>query len=151
LRLCAQSDFGYVAQPLLRFRTREEGHYLSGRDLESCLCLGRIHRDNWYLLHPRRGLRSRWDSMLYEKAKFLDVAMMRAGRRLRKERWGEKEQSFCRSYLSPLSCLLLKGVGMLPLGLVLRFREAYRFYRHRRTRVNKKNPECRQALEKVSE
>jgi len=135
LRLCAKSDFGYVAQPLLKFRTREASHYLENRYWESRLCLNKIHRDNWHLLHPHFSLVSRWDSLLYEKSKFVEIAMWRCGRMLRGDFWSKGDVVFSQSYISLLSRGLLNVIGMLPLGLVAKLRDVFKIYHKRHTRI----------------
>ncbi len=135
LRLCATSDFGYVPLSLLKFRTREEDHHLTNRHWESRLCLNQIHQDNWHLLHPHSSLASWWDSLKYEKSKFLDLSMWRAGRILRDDYWTEDDVKLTHSYLSALSRGILNVIGMLPLGLIAKFRDMFRTYHHRRTRI----------------
>lgn len=135
LRLCATSDFGYVPHSLLKFRIREADHHLTNRHWESCLCLNRIHRDNWYLLHPHSSLESWWDSLKYEKSKLFDIAMWRAGRILRDDCWTEEDNNLTQSYISPLSRVVLRVIGMLPLGLLAKFRDVFKIYNNRRTRI----------------
>jgi glycosyltransferase involved in cell wall biosynthesis len=139
LRLSALSDFGYVARPLLKFRMRESDHYLINRHWESFLCLDRIHKDDWHLLHPRSGLKSWVDWLSYEKAKLKSVAMVRAGRRLRYERWTEEDDRFSQVCLSRISTLALKLVDLIPLWLVLGLRTLYRIYRKEVTRIDRKS------------
>ncbi len=137
LRLSAKSDFGYVARPLLKFRTREMDHYLVNRHWESYLCLDRIHRDNWQLLHPNPTLKSGWDRILYEKSKLLNMAMFRTSRILRGETWSQKDDRFAQSFLSPLCRLILSAVGYLPHQWCHTFRAIYRFYHNRRTKPDR--------------
>jgi len=135
LRLAARSDFGYVKQELLRFRTRESDHFLTDRFWETYICLEQIHRDNWKLIHPYHGLASRKDLLLYEMNKLKTVAAMRAGRILRGGSWTEEDIKFTQFYISPLSRSILNAIGMLPLGLLAKFREVFRTYHHRRTSI----------------
>lgn len=123
LRLCAKSDFGFVDQPLLKFRTREAGHHLENRHWESSLCLNKIRRDNWHLLHPHFSFMSLWDSLLYEKSKFVQIAKWRGGRMLRADSWSKEDVVSSKSYLSFLSRCMLSVVGILPLWLVAKLRE----------------------------
>lgn len=139
LRLSARSDFGYIAQPLLKMRERETEHYLTHRQWESYLCLDRVHRDNWHLLHPHRSPRSVWDRLIYEKGKFWEMARFRANRAWCKTEWTEMDDSFARSYLSRPSCLILRGIGLLPLQVISLFRDAYLMYLRRRTHLDSKN------------
>lgn len=149
LRLSAKSDFGYVAKPLMKFRMRETDHYLTDRHWESYLCLDRIHRDNWWLLYPRLGLRSRRDWLLYEKSKLWRMAIFRTSRILRNERWIEEDDRLCKSYLSPLSRLILKFIGMLPIGLIYQLRDAYRFYHYNRTKFGKGTAKTAKEVERA--
>lgn len=135
LRLCAKSDFGYVARPLFKFRSREAGHFLENRYRESCLCLDRIRRDNWRLLHPNLSLSSIWDAFLYEKEKFVETAMWRGGRMLRNDAWTEEDSAFTKTYLSFLSRAGVNALGLLPLGIVSRVRDIFKMHHNNRTRI----------------
>jgi len=77
LRLAARSDFAYAGAPLLKFRQRESDHYLADRFWETYLCIDRIHRDNWHLLHRGPSVAALWDSLRHEFAKFRAAAGMR--------------------------------------------------------------------------
>lgn len=136
IRLAAKSDFGYIAQPLLKFRTREADHFLANRFWESFLFLDRIHRDNWHLLHARPGLASQWDWLLYEKDKLWTAATMRAGRMLRNEPWTEEDDKSAQAYLSPLARLILNSIGVLPLWVISMVRYLHFIYHHNRTKLD---------------
>ena len=125
MRLAAKADFGYVAKPLLRFRMREADHFLSDRHWESSLMVDRIHKENWHLLYPAGGLWSRWDRMRYEKAKTWNAALARGGKMLRNEPWTEEDERSARSYLSPMGCIVLDGVGRVPAWIAARLRSLY--------------------------
>jgi glycosyltransferase involved in cell wall biosynthesis len=135
IRLAAKTDFGYVARPLLKFRTRESGHYLSDRFWESALVLDRIHRENWRLLYPDGGVRSRWDRMRYEKAKVWTAVLVRGGKMLRNDPWTEEDERSSRAYLSPIGRFLLDGAGRVPLRLAVRLRNVYAARHRARTRT----------------
>lgn len=135
LRLSAKADFGYASKPLLKFRLREKEHYLANRHWESLLCLNRIHRDNWHLLHSNSVFKSGWNLLLYEKSKLWNTVVLRLGRIIRNERWTEEDQKFSGFYLSSFSRLLLKIAGILPLGLAVKLRDFYKIYHQKRTGI----------------
>ena len=137
LRLSARADFGYVAKPLLRFRTREAEHHLHGRDWESALCLDRIHREHWPLLHPHPTWQSGLDWVLYDLAKLRRAVMWRGGRKLRGEPWGPDDQRSTLLYLSGPSRIVLSLVGLIPPWLAAGFQKAWRWHMltHRQQRV----------------
>jgi len=135
LRLAAKTDFGYVARPLLKFRMRESGHYLSDRHWESALMLDRIHKENWHLLYPAGGLCSRWDRMRYEKAKIWTIALIRGGKMLRNEPWMDEDEQFVRAYLSPVGRIILDGVGRVPSWLAAFLRDTYAARHRNKTRI----------------
>lgn len=135
LRLAAKSDFGYVAKPLLKFRTRESGHFLSDRHWESALMVDRIHEENWHLLYPVGGIRLRWDRIRYEKAKIWATALVRGGKMLRNELWTEEDERFARTYLSPIGRIVLDGVGRVPTWLASLLRNFYSARHRSKTRI----------------
>jgi glycosyltransferase involved in cell wall biosynthesis len=137
LRLASKTCFGYVCKPLLKLRIREADHFLTDRFWESSLVLDRIYRENWHLLYPRPGLRSRWDGFLFETAKMWTAARMRAGRMLRGEPWTEEDDWSARAYLSPVGCFVLDGVGKVPLWLAARVRDACAARHRARTRTDR--------------
>jgi hypothetical protein len=61
--------------------------------------------------------------------------MWRAGRILRDDCWTEEDINLSQSYISPLSRGVLKVIGMLPLELIAKFRDVFKTYHHRRTRI----------------
>lgn len=128
LRLAARADVGYVAHALLRFRTRETDHQLNGRDWESALCLDRIRREHWALLHSKPSWRSRWDWLLYEIAKLRRTAMWRGGRMLRGEAWTPEDRRCAEKYLSKPSRAVLAAIGMLPTWAAAACRKAWRWH-----------------------
>lgn len=135
-RLAARCDFGYVAKPLLRFRTREDGHFLAHRFWESVLCLDRIHRDNWHLLHPRDGLTSKFDRLLFEKSKLRSIATMRAGKMLRNDLWTKEDGESAYTSLSFFGRVILNCVNILPLRAVSGLRSLYLKSLRARTKLN---------------
>jgi len=135
LRLAAKSDFGYVAKPLLKFRTRESGHYLSDRHWESTLMLDRVHKENWHLLYPVGGLCSRWDRIRYEKAKIWTTALVRGGKMLRNEPWTEEDERSARAYILPVGRIVLDAVGGVPIWLAALLRNSYAARHRSKTRI----------------
>ncbi len=135
LRLAASSDFGYVNKELLRFRAREPDHFLTDRFWETYMCLDRIHRDNWKLLHPYPSFASRKDALLYEIEKLQTIAAMRAGRLLRNGDWRKEDIEFTNSYLSLLSSSVLKVIELLPMELIAKIRDLFRSYHLKRTKI----------------
>ena len=132
LQLASRFDFGYVAEPLLRWRLREDTHYLNDRVWQSLLCMHRIHRDAWPLLHADpTAAASRRDWMRYEAAKLREVAGIRAGRALRELPWQEPDREAVAEYLASPGRWLVEAIGWLPLGLLHRARTAYRRHRQR--------------------
>ena len=89
------------------------------------LVLDRIHRDNWRLLYPNGGLRSRLDRVRYEKSKIWTAMLMRGGKMLRNEPWTEDDDRSARAYLSPVGCFLLDVAGKVPVRLAARVRDVY--------------------------
>lgn len=135
-RLAAKSDFGYVAKPLLQFRTRESDHVLTDRFWESALCVDRIHRDNWQLLHPRPSFRSWRDGVLYELSKLKTVTGMRAGKLLRGEDWTVADRDNARHYLLAPSQWLLVAMGLAPVPVWTIVRRRWHSIQQRRLSVN---------------
>lgn len=133
LRLASRSDFGYVARPLLRFRTREAGHHLSGREWESLLCLSGLHDDNWHLLHPGGGVRLRRDRALYELGKLREVAVLRATKRKRGQPWTSEDEACVKRILTAAGRAGLHALDLVPSPL-LRALRALRHWVHRRRR-----------------
>lgn len=122
-RLLAISDFGYVNEPLLKFRAREEGHTLAELFWKSSLCVDQLHRENWKLAHPRQGFSSAFDRLVYEGAKFVNAAGTRLGRRRRGTPWTREDRRSCRQYLWLPSALAVEVAGWLPVSLIDRIRE----------------------------
>jgi glycosyltransferase involved in cell wall biosynthesis len=117
MKLASVADFGYVAEPLLKFRTREADHPLADQIWESLLCVDQIHQDNWRLLHPRRGLAAARDALQYEFAKLYRVAQYRVSRIVQNRRpWDEKDRENTARYLSSPSRALVAAVGAVPTG-----------------------------------
>lgn len=139
LRLAATSDFGYVAKPLLRFRQREAGHYLSERFWESMLCLDRIHRDNWPLLHAQKGVSAVLDGVKYETAKFKTVGGMRLGKLLRNETWTQTDRDNFRQYARLPSRLMLRLVTLIPSPIWEMVRSRYATFRSEQGAVQDKS------------
>jgi glycosyltransferase involved in cell wall biosynthesis len=131
LRLASRSDFGYVAKPLLQWRLREDDHYLNERVWQSLLCVERIHRDAWPMLHGDWNAAARWDWCLYELQKLRQVVGIRAGRILRELPWQDEDRNAVADYLAPPGRWTVAAMGLLPLGLLHRARSIYRRHRAR--------------------
>lgn len=137
MRMSSKWDLGYIRRPLLRMRVRETDHYLADRMWESCLCLDRIHKDTWGLLHPQGGLKSRVDWMLYECAKLGVVGRVRAGQKLRGEEWTQEDDRMARSYVSPRLYWTLGGLDSLSRGVLSGVRRGYRVYNEKRRGIGR--------------
>jgi glycosyltransferase involved in cell wall biosynthesis len=115
MNLLARSDFGYLGEPLLLFRTREADHFLTGREWETFLCLDRIHRTNWQLLQPRSWLGDRLDRVTYDAAKIWNIVRFRANKTFyRGGEWTADDCRHVRKLLSPLGRALVSCVGLVP-------------------------------------
>jgi glycosyltransferase involved in cell wall biosynthesis len=133
LRLAAQADFGYIGRPLLRFRTREEDHYLSDKSWESFLCVDRIHKDAWHLLHKKKSVSSLWDRCRYELSKIRSLGGIRLGMKLRREPWTEHDRTKENKYLSFPGRMLLSGAALFPVFFLALLRKMHALYTTKRT------------------
>ena len=114
MRLLAIADFGYVSRPLLRFREREVGHVLDSSYWETAMCLDRIHRDDWHLLHSRHSLAALRDALQYEIAKIKSVAGMKGGKIARGEDWTTSDAEQAARYLSFPSRAFVSSMNLVP-------------------------------------
>lgn len=120
MRLAVRGDFGYIREPLLYMRRRENDHPLSDKVWESRLCLDAIHRDNWKLLHPWAfSPASLFDRLIYDLAKSWAVARHRAQRICAGDAaWTERDRRDAARYLSPLGRAVALAASFVPDRLV---------------------------------
>lgn len=135
MRLCTMGDFGYIAAPLLEMRVREAGHYLDGKEWESHLCVARIHRDDWKLLHPTLSLRHVIDLALYDLAKSWQLVMLRTSRAAKGRAWTAADRENSRRFISRAGRALVFIAGLYPSGLLPALRRFYRWQFQLRHRI----------------
>jgi glycosyltransferase involved in cell wall biosynthesis len=128
MKLCTRGGFGYVPQPLLKLRTREMDHTLSGKEWESLLAVDRVNRDNRPLLYPRRTLRSTLDGWLYEVAKTQRAVRYRLAKSWRRDVWSAEDRRNTALYLGPFGRLAVALAGAVPTGVLQASRHLYRRY-----------------------
>jgi glycosyltransferase involved in cell wall biosynthesis len=133
LRLLAIADFGYVAKPLLRWRERENDHYLADREWESLLCLDRIRRDNWALLYREPTLASTFAKCRLEWAKLREAVVLRWQRRLANRTWSASDDAFLRAYLGWLPRLIAHSARLVPVDMISGLRA---WHRARQSRIH---------------
>jgi glycosyltransferase involved in cell wall biosynthesis len=121
-RLLAISDFGYVNEPLLKFRAREEGHTLAELFWKTSLCVDQLHQENWRLVHPRPSAASIADRVAYEWSKFKNAAGTRLGRKRRGLPWTSDDRRSSREYLSLPAAAALEVLGLLPVSVIEKLR-----------------------------
>ncbi len=86
IRLALRGKFGYVRQPLLSMRRREQGHQLEAKEWEGLLCCDRIRRDHWSQVFPPRRLGTRIKWARYSAARDYEamrILLSRAARGMR--------------------------------------------------------------------
>ena len=132
LRMLAEADFGYIREPLLQFRTREADHYLTDKVWETLLAVDRVHNDDWHLLHPAPSWRSLRDRMAYTSAKFVTVAGIASGKRLRNEPWTGSDIDGLRRYLPRIPRAAIMASRFVPPTL---FAIAKRVWERRRAGI----------------
>lgn len=120
MQLAARGDFGYIREPLLYMRRRENDHPLADKVWESRQCLDAIHRDNWKLLHPwALSPSSLCDRLIYDLAKSWAVARHRAQRICAGDGvWTERDRRGAALYLSPLGRVVVLASSLVPHRLV---------------------------------
>lgn len=134
MKLASKADFGYIAEPLLKMRTREPGHYLTEKVWESNLHVDRVHRDNWTLLHPRPSLGDLFDRSVYTGAKTWKLLRWRINREFLRDRpWTAEDDEQAKAYIPRPLCSLLNVVDLVPrrVGVAVGRKYAKFFWRRR--------------------
>lgn len=128
MRLCTRGAVGYVAQPLLKVRMREDTHTLTGKDWEGLLCVDRINRDNRALLYRGWTVRSALDGLWYEAAKVQRVVSYRMAKSLRGDAWNAEDRKNTSIYLASPGRIMVALAGVVPRLALRVFRQLYKRY-----------------------
>jgi glycosyltransferase involved in cell wall biosynthesis len=126
MQIAAVADFGYVREKLLRFRLREDGHFLLSREWESLFCIEQLHRDNWHLLFTRPGAASAVGWMSFERAKLREIIYMKMRRKAMQQAWTAADDSALRRYLQPPLRLLTDATALVPASFLRLARRVHR-------------------------
>jgi len=118
MRLASRGDFGYIAEPLLKMRTREAGHYLADKMWESHLQVDQVHRDNWTLLHPQASVIDWIDRGFYLSAKTWQLIRWRINREFLRDRpWTKEDDEQAKAYVPQALRHLSRVVHLVPRSL----------------------------------
>jgi len=126
IRLSIRGTVGYVHEPLMRLRGREEGHFLDDKVYETLICIDRIVRDDWGLVYPSRSIEHYLARMSYVLHR--DNGILRAALWLFL-RGQNNVPPEIRDRLSLPARLALRGVSVMPIGLANMLRRAVRTVR----------------------
>jgi glycosyltransferase involved in cell wall biosynthesis len=122
IQLAHRGNFGYVAEPLLKIRRREQSHFLSDKVWEGLSCCNRIRRDNWPKVFPCSGLVTtlKWAKYAtvrdYEAIKVLLSRVARGNRQVPEN---------VDDLLSPIGRMAAKAVAGMPVPCARAIRAAH--------------------------
>lgn len=128
IRLAAKGKVGYVSEPVLYRRVREEGHPLDNQQWRSNLVLHHIRRGAWELAFPDGGSASWWARLVYAcrrdiKGFLLILSRLARSPSDRSEVLPEEALDF----FSPVGRMIAPLLASLPPGLA----QGLRCMRHR--------------------
>lgn len=114
IRLSMRGTVGYVHQPLMRLRGREDGHFLHDKPYQTLTCIDRIARDDWSLVYPSRSIEHYLARMSYVLHRDNSILRMALWHMLRGQKEAPPE---IQSRVSLPAALALRGISVMPIGL----------------------------------
>jgi len=117
MTLCSKGDVGYIREPLLKMREREDEHFLNDKLWESQLCLDKIHKDHWKLLHKGFSLEYCIDRIVFEFAKIWNVLRYRANKLFySRQKWSREDKVGTRKFIHLSGRVLVASLAMFPVS-----------------------------------
>lgn len=115
MTLCSKGDVGYIREPLLKMRERENEHFLNDKHWESQLCLDSIHKDHWNLLHKGFSPGYCFDRIVFECAKVWNVFRYRANKLFySRQKWSKEDKVGTRKFIHLLGRILVASLAIFP-------------------------------------
>jgi glycosyltransferase involved in cell wall biosynthesis len=123
IQLAQRGKFGYIQEPLLKMRRREQGHFLTEKDWEGLSCCNRIRRDNRRKVFPRSGFVSTLKWAKYAAARDCQAIKLLLSRIARGNRLLPKDAD---KLLSPIGWVAANAVVGIPVPCARAIRAAHR-------------------------
>ncbi|GEM_PF-3152458 len=115
MQLAARGDLGYVDNPLLQMRFREENHFLKGKEWETLFAVDKIHQANWKLLYPKKSIRETIDKGCYGAAKTWSIVKFRANKTyIRKMAWDSVDDKNIKEFLPRSGRFIMNLMDLCP-------------------------------------